>query len=197
MPVSRPGLTKMAHSGTLPGTMLKMRLQRIGRKNQPSFRVVVTDSRNAAKRGKNIDLLGSYEPKSGAFKIDTAKAKEWIAKGVQVSDTMHNFLVTEKVIEGKKKNVLSKKSPIIDEAKLKAEAEAKAKAEADAKAVADKVKEVNGEAGEAGLGHDEVGEGALGQAPAEPEVAPAADAPAEPVAEAAEVPAEATPEEAK
>ena len=170
MPVSRPGLTKMAHSGTLPGTMLKMRLQRIGRKNQPSFRVVVTDSRNAAKRGKNIDLLGSYEPKSGAFKIDTAKAKEWIAKGVQVSDTMHNFLVTEKVIEGKKKNVLSKKSPIIDEAKLKAEAEAKAAEEA-AKVAAETA--------------------------TEPEVAPAADAPAEPVAEAAEVPAEATPEEAK
>lgn len=77
----------------------------------------------------------------GKFIIDAEKAKKWISQGVQVSDTVHNFLITEKVIEGKKKNVLSKKSPIIDEAKLKAEAEAKAKAEAEkvAKEEAEKV----------------------------------------------------------
>lgn len=120
--------------------MLKMRLQRIGRKNNPSYRVVVTDSRNAAKRGTNVDLLGSYDPKLGVFKIDGEKAKHWISKGVQVSDTVHNFLVSEKVIDAKKKNALSRKSPIIDEAKLKAEAEAKAKAEADAKAAEEAAK---------------------------------------------------------
>ncbi len=114
--------------------MLKMRLQRIGRKNNPAYRVIVTDSRNAAKRGKNVDLIGSYEPKAGKFLIDGEKAKYWISKGVQVSDTVYNFLITQKIIEGKKRNALSKKSPIIDEAKVKAEAEAKAKAEADAKA---------------------------------------------------------------
>ena len=107
--------------------MLKMRLQRIGRKNNPSYRVIVTDSRNAAKRGVPVDLIGSYEPKAGKFQIDAEKAKHWISKGVQVSDTVHNFLITNKVIEGKKKNVLSRKSPIIDEAKIKAEAEAAAK----------------------------------------------------------------------
>lgn len=111
-----------------------MRLQRIGRKNNPAYRVIVTDSRNAAKRGTNVDHIGSYEPKAGNFQIDGEKAKYWISKGVQVSDTVYNFLITQKIIEGKKRNALSKKSPIIDEAKLKAEAEAKAKAEADAKA---------------------------------------------------------------
>ncbi len=111
-----------------------MRLQRVGRKNNPSYRVIVTDSRNAAKRGKEVDLLGSYDPKAGVFKIDGEKAKHWLSKGVQASGTVHNFLVTQKIIEGKKINVLSRKSPIVDEAKLKAEAEAKAKAEADAKA---------------------------------------------------------------
>ena len=117
--------------------MLKMRLQRIGRKNNPTYRVIVTDSRNAAKRGRNVDLLGSYDPKLGKFEIDGEKAKHWISKGVQVSDTVYNFLVSKKVIEGKKKNALPRKSPIVDEAKLKAEAEAKAKAEADAKAKAE------------------------------------------------------------
>lgn len=120
--------------------MLKMRLQRTGRKNNPSYRVVVTDSRNAAKRGRNVDLLGSYDPLKGRFTINTEKAKLWLSRGVQASGTVHNFLVAEKIIEGKKINVLGKKSPIIDEAKLKAEAEAKAKAEADAKAAEDAAK---------------------------------------------------------
>ena len=113
-----------------------MRLQRIGRKNDPAYRVIVTDSRNAAKRGTNVDLIGSYNPKLGKFEIDGEKAKYWISKGVQVSDTVYNFLITNKVIEGKKKNALSRKSPIIDEAKIKAEAEAKAAKEA--KEIADK-----------------------------------------------------------
>jgi small subunit ribosomal protein S16 len=117
--------------------MLKMRLQRIGRKNDPSYRVVVTDARNAAKRGRHVDQIGSYNAKMNAIEIDGEKAKHWIKNGVQVSDTVHNLLVSKKIIEGKKKNVLPRKSPIIDEAKLKAEAEAKAAAEAKAKADAE------------------------------------------------------------
>lgn len=116
--------------------MLKMRLQRTGRKNDASFRVVVTDSHRGPKSGKHVDLIGSYNPKMNHIQIDGEKAKAWIAKGVQVSDTMHNILVSQKIIEGKKKNVLPKKSPIIDEEKVKAEAEAKAAAEAEAAAPA-------------------------------------------------------------
>jgi small subunit ribosomal protein S16 len=145
--------------------MLKMRLQRYGRKNNPTYRVVVTDSRNSTKTGNHVDVIGSYEPKAGNFQIDGEKAKHWISKGVQVSDTVHNFLVTKKVIEAKKKNVLPRKSPIVDEAKLKAEAEAKAAAEAKAKEEADKV-------------NDEVREGALGQAAAKAAEAPTEEAPA-------------------
>lgn len=110
--------------------MLKMRLQRVGRKNDPSYRVVVTDSRTSPKSNKHVDLLGSYNAKMNNVQIDGDKAKDWISKGVQVSPTVHNLLINSKIIEGKKINVLPKKSPIIDEAKLKAEAEAKAAAEA-------------------------------------------------------------------
>jgi small subunit ribosomal protein S16 len=120
--------------------MLKMRLQRIGRKNQPSFRVVVTDSRNAQVRGRHVDIVGAYEPRQGTFEIDAEKAKKWISQGVQPSDTVYNFLITKKIIEGKKKNVLGKKSPIIDEAKIKAEAEAKAAAEEKARKEAEEAK---------------------------------------------------------
>ncbi len=114
--------------------MLMMRLQRVGRKNDPSYRLVVVDKRTGPKSNKHVDHLGSYNPKLGHIQIDKDKAKDWLSKGVQPSDTVYNMLVSQKVIEGKKRNVLPKKSPIIDEAKLKAEAEAKAKAEAEAKA---------------------------------------------------------------
>ncbi|MEY2664904.1 MAG: hypothetical protein RLZZ480_9 [Candidatus Parcubacteria bacterium] len=117
--------------------MLMMRLQRVGRKNDASFRIVVTDKRTGPKSDRHIDRLGSYNPKMNQVQLDAAKAKEWLSKGVQPSDTVHNILVSQKVLDAKKKNVLPKKSPIIDEAKLKAEAEAKAKAEADAKAKAE------------------------------------------------------------
>ena len=114
--------------------MLMMRLQRVGRKNDPSFRVVVVDKRSSTKSNNAIDLLGSYNPKLGQISINADKAKDWLSKGVQPSDTVFNMLVSEKVIEGKKRNALSKKSPIIEEAKLKAEAEAKAATEVRVKA---------------------------------------------------------------
>ncbi len=118
--------------------MLMMRLQRVGRKNDPSYRIVVTDKRTGPKSNKHIDLLGSYNPKLGTVEIDGEKAKYWLSQGVQASVTLHNMLVSKKIIEGKKLNALSKKSPIIDEEAIKkAEAEAKAKKEAEEKAKAD------------------------------------------------------------
>jgi len=108
--------------------MLMMRLQRVGRKNDPSFRIVVTDKRTSVKSDKHVDRLGSYNPKSKNFQLDVEKAKEWLAKGVQPSDTMHNLLISQKVIEGKKINVLPKKTPIVSEEATK-EAVAKTETE--------------------------------------------------------------------
>lgn len=110
--------------------MLKMRLQRVGRKNDPSYRIVVTDSRTGPKSNKHVDSLGSYSPKMGTVIVDGDKARKWISQGVQLSDTMHNLLITHKVIEGKKINNLPRKSPVVNEEKVKAEAEAKAAKEA-------------------------------------------------------------------
>lgn len=86
-----------------------IRLQRTGRKNDASFRVVLTDSKNAAKSGK-FKILGSA-PKSGEVIFKADRIKHWMSFGAQASDTVHNFLVHQKIVEGKKKNVLSKKSP--------------------------------------------------------------------------------------
>lgn len=115
--------------------MLTMRLQRVGRRNDASFRIVVTDKRTGVKSDKHVDRLGSYNPKMNHVQLDGEKAKEWISKGVQPTPTVHNILVGQKVIEGKKVNVLPKKSPTIDEeAVKKAEEEAAAKAAAEAEA---------------------------------------------------------------
>jgi small subunit ribosomal protein S16 len=92
--------------------MLKIRLQRVGRKNDPSFRVVVVDSKRGPKSGDNIELLGSYNPHINNVQVDGDRVKHWMSVGAQVSDTVHNLLVSEKIIEGKKVNVLPKKSPI-------------------------------------------------------------------------------------
>ncbi len=91
--------------------MLKIRLQRIGRRNDPAFRVVLTDSKNSTKSGKFKEILGSYTPKSGEVIFKADRIAHWMKNGAQTSDTVHNFLVSQKIIEGKKKNVLPKKSP--------------------------------------------------------------------------------------
>jgi small subunit ribosomal protein S16 len=91
--------------------MLKIRLQRVGKKHEPVFRVVVGDSKNAAKSGKFIEVLGSYDPRSkNQNTLNKARVQEWITKGAQVSDTVHNLLVSEKVIDKKKVNALPKKT---------------------------------------------------------------------------------------
>lgn len=110
--------------------MLKIRLQRVGRKHDPSYRVVLIDSQRGPKSGNFVENLGFYDAIRKVKQIKADRVKHWIENGAQVSDTVHNILVSEKVIEGKKKNVLPKKSPVVNEAKLKAEAEAKEKAEA-------------------------------------------------------------------
>lgn len=117
--------------------MLMMRLQRVGRKNDASYRIVVTDKRTGPKSDKHVDRLGSYNPKMNHIQLDAAKAKEWLAKGVQPSDTMHNILVSQKVIDAKKINVLPKKSPIIDEEAIKRAADEAAAKEAAEKAAAE------------------------------------------------------------
>ncbi len=101
--------------------MLKIRLQRIGRKNDPSFRAVLTDSKNSTKSGKFLEIVGTYNPKAGEVNFVTDRIKYWVSKGAQLSDTMHNFMVHHKAIEGKKRNVLSKKKPTIKRKELKAQ----------------------------------------------------------------------------
>lgn len=108
--------------------MLKIRLQRVGKKHDPSFRVILTDSARAARSGSVNEVLGFYSAKREQTKLSADKIKEWMTKGAQVSDTVHNILVREKVIKGPKKNVLPPKKKAVEEAKAK-EPAAQAKSE--------------------------------------------------------------------
>ncbi len=112
-----------------------IRLQRTGRKHEPTFRLVVTDSKNSTKSGKYLKVLGSYDSRrKDQAVIRTDEVKEWISKGAQLSDTVHNLLITRKVITGKKINVLPKKTPIKKETTEAPAAPAAPEAEAPAPA---------------------------------------------------------------
>jgi small subunit ribosomal protein S16 len=91
--------------------MLMIRFQRIGRTNDPAFRIVVLEKERAAKSGRILELLGTYNPRSKALTLNEEAVKHWIGKGAQPTDSIHNLLITKGVIQGKKINVLPKKSP--------------------------------------------------------------------------------------
>lgn len=97
--------------------MLKIRLQRVARKHIPIFRVVLTDSRNSTKSGKSHEVLGIFNLVTDEKRVDAERIKYWISKGAQPSGTVHNFLVGERIIPGRKINVLPKRRPIKKEEK--------------------------------------------------------------------------------
>lgn len=87
-----------------------IRLQRTGRKNEPHFRVVLTE-KTTSPRGKHIELLGFLNPKSKERSFKKERILHWLSKGAKLSDTAHNLFISEKILEGKKiaKHTLPKK----------------------------------------------------------------------------------------
>lgn len=96
-----------------------VRLQRVGKKHDPSFRVVLADSRRAARSGSVKDILGFYNARKNQTMLKGDKIKEWISKGARPSDTVHNLLVKERIIKGPKINVLPSRKKTNEEAKVK------------------------------------------------------------------------------
>ncbi len=72
---------------------LKIRLKRVGRRNQPSYRIVVADSR-APRDGTVVAMIGHYAPRSkGAqYDVDVEQARKWISKGATPSETVASVL---------------------------------------------------------------------------------------------------------
>ena len=72
---------------------VKIRMKRVGTKNTPVFRIVVADGRSP-RDGKFIEEIGTYQPlkKGDNFIIDLERAKYWVSKGAQPSDTVASFI---------------------------------------------------------------------------------------------------------
>lgn len=68
-------------------------MKRVGAKNSPYFRIVVADSRSP-RDGKFIEEIGSYQPlkKGDNFNLNLDRAKYWVSKGAQPSDTVASFI---------------------------------------------------------------------------------------------------------
>lgn len=94
----------------------------MARKHIPIFRVVLTDSKNSTKSGKFKEVLGTYNLVTDEKRVDADRVKYWLSKGAQPSGTVHNYLVSERIIEGKKINVLPRRRPIKKEAPASHEA---------------------------------------------------------------------------
>lgn len=87
---------------------VKIRLNRMGAKKNPFYRIVVADSR-APRDGRFIEILGNYDPvkKDAPVSIDEEKVLEWMGKGAQPTDTVRSILkkqgVMKKFADSKKK----------------------------------------------------------------------------------------------
>ena len=71
---------------------VRIRLTRVGATKQPTYRLVVADSRSA-RDGRAIDTIGHYNPRTDPIElvVDQAKAQDWLSKGAQPSDTVRRL----------------------------------------------------------------------------------------------------------
>ena len=82
--------------------MLTIRLQRVGKKNQAAFRIVLAEKQRAVKK-LAVEILGHYNPRTKEFGIkNPERLNYWIGQHVQLSPTMHNLLVTKGLLKGEK-----------------------------------------------------------------------------------------------
>ena len=80
--------------------MVKIRLRRVGRRNRPSYRLVVADSR-APRDGAFISIIGHYNPLTDpeTVVIDEEKALKWLEQGAQPTATVSRLLSKAGIIE--------------------------------------------------------------------------------------------------
>src|SRR3989344_51659 len=88
--------------------MLVIRLQRVGKKKQAAFRVVLQEH-TWAPQGKAKELLGFYNPIQKEKKFHEERVKYWLSKGAQPSPTVHNLMIDAGILTGAKKKAWSPK----------------------------------------------------------------------------------------
>jgi len=81
--------------------MLVIRLQRVGKKHQPAYRVVVAEKRSKLS-GPPVEDLGSYNSFTKALSVNKDRVNYWLKTGCQPTPTVHNFLVKSGILDGRK-----------------------------------------------------------------------------------------------
>lgn len=114
--------------------MLRIRFFRIGKKNQPFFRIVVTDRKNPPQGGRFLEVVGFFNPLTKEKQLKKERIEHWIKMGAQPSDRVHNLLVEGKITKGKK-------VPVHSKAKKKEEKTASAETPVEKQAPTDEKKE--------------------------------------------------------
>jgi small subunit ribosomal protein S16 len=93
--------------------MLAIKLQRVGKKHQPSYRLVVAEKRSKMA-GPPVEDLGSYNTFNKKSAINKERVSHWLRVGAQPTTTVHNFLVKEGVLAGAKMAVKMKKKAAVE-----------------------------------------------------------------------------------
>ena len=77
--------------------MVRIRLTRVGKKKQPTYRIVVIEKKNA-RNGSFIEIVGHYNPRQepAAITMKSDRIQYWMSKGAQPSDTVRSFINAEK-----------------------------------------------------------------------------------------------------
>lgn len=86
--------------------MLAIRLQRVGRKNKPFYRVVVSE-KSKDMYGNHLEILGQYNPHSKEASLKEDRIKHWLSVGAQASASVNNLLIKEGLLEGNKRKSVS------------------------------------------------------------------------------------------
>lgn len=81
--------------------MLAIKLKRVGKKHQATFRIIISEKRSKLN-GRFVEDVGWVNPHSGDFDIKKDLVKKWITQGAKPTDSVHNLLVKANVIEGAK-----------------------------------------------------------------------------------------------
>jgi len=89
---------------------VKIRLRRTGRKKQPSYRIVIADSRSP-RDGKFIEVIGQYNPRQGeqALNLETERVNYWLDNGAQPTDTVRSLLRRAGVLKTRHETRLGRK----------------------------------------------------------------------------------------
>jgi small subunit ribosomal protein S16 len=121
--------------------MLTIRLQRLGKVKKPSYRLVISENEKDTQ-GRSLEILGIYNPveQPKVIELKADRIKHWLSQGAQTSNTVHNLLVRQGIVEAKDKkksiSISDKRQVKIDKKKSeKEDADKQKKESAEAEAV--------------------------------------------------------------